>query len=156
MRSAASPTCFTFHCLMKPGQILALAGISMLAMSNSCEKQPDVSPTGSLVTARILGTETTVDGNYKNERTRWTVDIAPLSLPGWAGLSYQQAKVFDLPTDGAYRAGSTVTFYYQLVPLAQETPWRTFGAWKSMAATRTGTDALPEITVSDVKLISPQ
>ncbi|WP_157886732.1 hypothetical protein [Hymenobacter sp. PAMC 26628] len=138
---------------MKAHQVLTLAGISMLAMSSSCEKEGDASPAADGTTGILLGAETTVDNQFQNPRARWTVNIAPLSFPGWGGQSYQQAKVFNLPDTTTYKAGCTITFHYRLVPQTQETPWRTRGAWMSLAAARTGTDALPEIILSDIKII---
>jgi hypothetical protein len=108
---------------MKARQVFALAGISMLAMSNSCEKQSDAIP---LTTGRLVKTETTLDIHFANPRPRWVVDIAPLSLPGWKGNSYQQVKVFNLLDTVEYKPGRIVAFHYQLIPYDQQTPWRTW------------------------------
>jgi hypothetical protein len=139
---------------MNPTQILAIAGSGLFAISTSCTKQEAAAPIGTVATARIVGIETTVDGDFKHPRPRWTLDLSPIELPGWVGRSYQQVKIFTLPDTAAYKVGRTITFHYRLVPQAQETPWRTFGAWKSLAAYRTGTDALPEIITSDNELVT--
>lgn len=139
---------------MIPTQILALTGSGLVALSSSCTKQKAAAPSGPVATARIVGLETTVDGDFNHPRPRWTLDLSPVELPGWGGRSYQQAKVFTLPDTAAYKVGRTITCQYRLVPQAQETPWRTFGAWRSLAASRTGTDALPEIITSDSELVT--
>ena len=128
---------------------LALVGISLLAMSTSCEKQSDAIP---LVTGRLIKTETALDFHFANPRPRWVVDIAPLSLPGWKGISYQQVKAFNLPDTVEYKAGRTVTFHYQLVPYDQQTPWRTWVEQHKMAPSPDGIVVLPEVTISDIQL----
>ena len=126
----------------------------MLAMSNSCATEDDVSPNESLVIGKVVRTETTMDDKAINPRTRWIIAIAPLSLPGWAGRSYQQAKVFNLPDTISYKTGTVLTFHYRLIAEAQQTPWKTSYEWYSMAAQTQppGAVPLPEITISDVAL----
>ncbi|MGI4741064.1 MAG: hypothetical protein ACRYG7_38350 [Janthinobacterium lividum] len=91
---------------MKVIQFLALAGISLLAMSNSCEKDPaeDATP---LATGKVVRIETTIDDAGNNPRLRWEVDVTPLSFPGLAGVAYQEIKTFDLPDAASYKVGST-------------------------------------------------
>ncbi|WP_126546799.1 hypothetical protein [Hymenobacter amundsenii] len=141
---------------MKTIQLFALAGISVLAMSNSCATKDDISPNEPLIVGRIVRTETTVDAKSTNPRIRWVIDIAPLSLPGWAGHSYQQAKVFNLPDTISYKTGSMLTFHYRLIEEAQQTPWRTFYEWYNVAAQTQppGAVPLPEIAIADVLLNS--
>lgn len=137
---------------MKLIQVLAFAGISMLGMSNSCQKESDaVSP--ALTTGRVLKYETTLDDQFQHPRPRWIIDIAPLSLAGWAGDPYQQAKVFNLPDTTVYKAGQVILFHYQLVPQTQQTPWETWIERHNMNSKRVGAELLPELTLSDVQLV---
>ena len=138
---------------MKINQVLALAGISMLAMSNSCGSEGDVAP-AALTTGRLVRVENTIDVAGLNPRPRWTIDIAPGSLPGYEGVMYHQVKVFNLPiADTIYQAGQAFTFHYKLVPYDKQTPWRTGYEWHNARATVVGDDALPEITCSQVEVI---
>lgn len=134
---------------MKLLQYAALAGIGMLAMSNSCSKESEVSPTPGVVTGRLLKVETTWDVYAQNPRPRWTIDLAPASLEGFNGVMYQQAKAFNLPANATYQVGQAVSFRYQLVPYAQQTPWKTSYEWYSARPMPAGDVALPEIIVSD-------
>lgn len=67
---------------MKVIRLAALAGLSLLAMSNSCEKSGDAAPASALTTGRLVRTETTIDDQGQNPRPRWEIDVAPLSFPG--------------------------------------------------------------------------
>ena len=135
-----------------------LTGISMVAMSNSCSTEGDASPSDSLITGRVVRTETTVDASSANPRTRWIIAIAPLSLPGWAGNSYQQAKVFNLLDTISYKTGTQFTFRYRLVAEAQQTPWKTPYERNSVPALTQppGAVPLPEISVSDAAISHPK
>lgn len=108
-----------------------------------------VSP--ELVTARVVKYEVTVDSKKQNPRLRCILAISPLSLPGFQGVTYQRAKTFSLVDTTSYRAGSKVAFKYQLVPQAQQTPWRTTYEWYGVPATPYEGDLLPEITLSEVQ-----
>lgn len=136
---------------MKITQILALAGISMLVMSNSCQ-QEDVMPELPEATARVIRTEITVDGDSRNPRTRWVIDIAPLELPGWSGRPYQQAKVFNLPDTISYKTGTRFSFRYTVVKEAEQTPWRTPYEWNAVPASTQplGAIGFPELVLSNV------
>lgn len=136
---------------MKANQILALAGISMLAMSNSCEKEGNVSPNPELTKGRVVRYETTYDTNLKNPRTRWIIDISPLSLAGSGGKLYQKAKTFTLPDTASYKAGTTLLFHYTLVPYAQQTPWKSSPELLGVPAAPYETELLPEITLSGLQ-----
>ncbi len=136
---------------MKPSQILALTGISLLTMSNSCEKQGDAAPTSDLVTGRVLKTEITVDRHGQNPRPRWIVDIAPLSFPGWAGKSYQHVKTFSLPDTLTYKPGVALTFHYQLIPFEQQTPWQTEPERNNLGYSLVSGQPLPELVLSGVQ-----
>lgn len=134
---------------MKAAQILALVGISMLAMSNSCEKSDNVSPTAALTTGRLVKQENTIEATGKITRVRWIIDLAPVTLPGYQGIMYSQAKVFNLPATPSYSVGQTISFRYQLVPYDQQTPWKTGYEWNGVPAMPAGAISLPEITISD-------
>lgn len=140
---------------MKAHQILALAGISLLAMSNSCEKEGDVSPTADLTIGRLVRMDMTIDNKGQNSRPRWVVDIAPVSLEGPGGKSYQQAKVFNLPDTATYKAGQVLTFHYQVVPSTQQTPWKTLFEWDNTQQGLVGTEPLAEISCSEIKAVPP-
>lgn len=135
-------------------RFLAFASVSTLAMSTSCSTKDDITPRESFVTGTVVKTEITVDAQSNNPRTRWIIAIAPLSLPGWQGKTYQQAKVFALPDTSSYKAGTTLTFHYRLIPEAQQTPWNTPYEWYSVPALTQppGAVPLPEITISDVTI----
>lgn len=137
---------------MKITQLLALAGISMLAMSNSCQKE-DLTPELPVTTARVVKAEVTVDSDSRNPRTRWIINIAPLELPGWSGRPYQQARVFNLPDTVSYKAGTLFSFRYKLVPEAEQTPWKTLYEWNAVPAPTQplGATAFPELVLSDIK-----
>ncbi|GAB3637918.1 hypothetical protein GCM10027422_35080 [Hymenobacter arcticus] len=62
---------------MKARLPVALLAISLLTMSNSCQKEADVTPATELVTGRLVKVEMISDPQYKNSRPRWIVDIAP-------------------------------------------------------------------------------
>jgi hypothetical protein len=138
---------------MKASFPLVLASLSLLTMSNSCHKEEEVAPS-DLVTGRILRVEQTFDQQLANPRTRWVVDLAPLSLPGKANQLYAEAKVFGLGDTAVYRVGRTVQFHSQLVPYAQQTSWKTRYEYYNMAATAPWTEPRPEIVVTDVRLTS--
>jgi hypothetical protein len=139
---------------MKPTQVGALAAASLLAMSFSCRKEGDALPREAIVTGRVLKTETTWDSKAQNPRPRWVVDIAPQSLEGnWPGHVYQQAKVFNLPDTVVCRAGRLISFHYQVVPAAQQTPWKTPLEWVNTQPAPAGAEPLAEITLSDVQLM---
>jgi hypothetical protein len=139
---------------MKTTQVGALAAASLLAMSFSCRKEGDALPSPAVVTGRLLKTETTWDSNAQNPRPRWIVDITPQSLEGnWPGHLYQQAKVFNLPDTVVCRAGRLISFRYQVVPAAQQTPWKTAFEWVNTQQAPAGAEPLAEITLSDVQLM---
>jgi hypothetical protein len=139
---------------MKATQLGALTAASLLAMSFGCRKEGDVSPSTDVVTGRLLKTEITWDSNAQNPRPRWVVDITPQSLEGnWAGHFYQQAKVFNLPDTVVCRAGRLISFRYQVVPTAQQTPWKTALEWVNTQPAPAGAEPLAEITLSDVQLV---
>jgi len=135
---------------MKAVQFLALAGISLLAMSNGCEKEA-ATPSAPLQTGRLVLLQTTIDDEGHRPRPRWLVDVAPLSFAGLAGVAYQQVKVFDLPDTVVYKAGRYIKFHYQLVPQARHTPWRTAYERFNMAPGIAWGDKLPELNLSDVQ-----
>lgn len=140
---------------MKASSPLVLSSLSLLIMSNSCHKQDEISP-ADLVTGHILRVEQTFDQQMANPRPRWVVDLAPLSVPGKANHPYAEAKVFGLGDTAVYRVGRTVQFHYQLVPYAQQTPWKTRYEYYNMAAVAPWTEPRPEIVVTDVQLPSGQ
>ena len=142
---------------MKIVQRLALVGISLLAMSNSCEKEL-ATPSTPLATGRVVRLETTVDERGQSPRPRWEVEVSPLSFPGLTkggvfGPEFQQVKVFDLPDTATYRVGRSIRFRYRLVPQAQQTPWRTWYELYNMAPVFAWGDRLPELTLSEVELV---
>jgi len=141
---------------MKAVPLLALAAVSLLTMSNSCSKAEDASPTADLTTGRILRLEQTFDQQLHNPQPRWVVDLSPLSLPGQANKPYQEAKVFALGDTAVYRVGKTVRFHYQLVPYAQQTPWKTYYEYFNMAAAAPWTEPRPEITITAAQVVAPQ
>jgi hypothetical protein len=134
---------------MKTTLLLALATVSLLTMS-SCRKEGDASPKADLTSGRLVKQENTIDATGQITRPRWIIDLAPLSLAGYQGTLYSQVKVFTLPPNSAYQVGQTVSFHYQLVPYAQQTPWKTGYEWNGVPAMPPGATALPEITLSDV------
>jgi hypothetical protein len=139
---------------MKTTQVGALAAVSLLAMSFSCRKEGDALPSAGVVTGRLLKTETTWDSKAQNPRPRWIVDITPQSLEGnWPGHFYQQAKVFNLPDTVVCRPGRLISFRYQVVPAAQQTPWKTPYEWLNTQQAPAGAEPLAEITLSDVLLL---
>lgn len=138
---------------MKTARIVALAGISLLAMSNSCEKEGDAAPDANLATGQLVRTEITIDDQGQNPRPRWEIDVAPLSFPGLAGVQYQQVKAFNLPDTATYKTGRTIRFRYRLVPQAEHTPWRTAYERYNMAAAIAWGDRLPELALTDVQLV---
>ncbi|NKI89458.1 hypothetical protein HBN54_002056 [Hymenobacter sp. 1B] len=73
-------------------------------------------------------------------------------MPGQADRPYSEAKVFALGDTAVYRVGQTVQFHYQLVPYAQQTPWKTYYEYFNMAATVPWTEPRPEITVTDAQV----
>lgn len=140
---------------MKAVQFVTLTGISLLAMSSSCEKEAAV-PSAPLATGRVVRIETTIDDQGQRPRPRWEIDVSPLSFPGLsgggsAGGTYQQVKAFDLPDTATYKAGRLIQFHYQLVPPAQHTPWRTAYERYNMAPLMARGDQLPELRLSDVR-----
>jgi len=138
---------------MKATLLLTLATFSLLAMS-SCRKEGDAVPLNDVLTGRLLKVESTIDSKGLNPRPRWRVDISPLSLEGnWPGHSYTQAKAYNLP-DTTYKAGQVISFRYQVVPVAQQTPWKTLFEWDNTRAVPSGAEPLAEITCSDVQLIT--
>lgn len=143
---------------MKVIRLAALAGLSLLAMSNSCEKSGDAAPASVLTAGRLVRTEITVDDQGKNPRPRWEIEVAPLSFPGLTSpgggvMDYQVVKTFNLPDTAIYKAGRTVLFRYQLVPQAQHTPWRTLYERLNTATGIAWGDRLPELALSDVQLV---
>ena len=137
---------------MKPSQFLALTGISLLAMSNSCQKESDaVAP--AVTTGRVVRYEPTVDNNLQNARTRWVVDLSPMELPGVGGKLYRQAKVFNLPDTLRYKAGTTFQFHYQLVPIPNQTPWKSYPERFGVPAAPYDVELMAEIAVSDVQIV---
>jgi hypothetical protein len=136
---------------MKAVSLLALAIGSLLTISSGCRKDGDSSPTSALTSGRLVKLETTLDKPGQNPHPRWLIDLAPLSLAGYQGTLYQQAKTFSLPATADYQVGQTITFHYQLVPYEQQTPWKTGYEWNAVPATPPGATALPEITLSDVQ-----
>jgi hypothetical protein len=139
---------------MKRTPLLALATLSLLTMSNSCTKESDVTPTAT-ITGRVLKMQLTDDVNGLQPRPRWIVDISPLSLEGkWPGHSYQQAKTFSLPDTALYKAGSLVSFHYQVVLVAQQTPWKTSFEWLNTQAGLGGAEPYAELTCSNVQLLT--
>ncbi|AMJ64038.1 hypothetical protein [Hymenobacter sp. PAMC 26628] len=134
---------------MKAIPLLALATVSLLTVSSSCHKKEDVSPASDLTSGRLVKLETTLDGTGQNPRPRWRIDVTPLSLAGYQGTLYQQVKTFSLPATADYQVGQTITFHYQLVPYAQQTPWKTQYEWLAVPAMPPGATALPEITLTD-------
>jgi hypothetical protein len=139
---------------MKATQTSALAAASLLAMSFSCRKEGDVAPSAELVTGQLLKTETTWDSKAQNPRPRWIVNIAPQSLEGnWPGHFYQQAKVFNLPDTVVCPAGRHISFRYQVVPAAQQTPWKTASEWVNTQPAPAGAEPLAEITLSEVQFV---
>jgi len=135
---------------MKAVSLLALTTASLLTISSGCHKDGDASPTSDLTSGRLVKLETTIDGTGQNPRPRWRIDVAPLSLAGYQGTLYQQVKTFSLPATADYQEGQTITFHYQLVPYAQQTPWKTGYEWNAVPAMPPGTTAWPEITLSEV------
>ena len=134
---------------MKVAPLLALTTAGLLALSSSCRKD-EASPLAGLTTGRLAKSENTVDATGQITRPRWIIDLAPLSLAGYQGALYPQAKAFNLPTGTPYHVGQTLTFRYQLVPYAQQTPWKTGYEWNGVPAQPPDATALPEITLSDV------
>lgn len=138
-----------FVFVMKAVSLLALAIGSLLTISSGCRKDGDSSPTSALTSGRLVKLETTFDKSGQNPRPRWLIDLAPLSLAGYQGALYQQAKTFSLAATTNYQVGQTITFHYQLVPYEQQTPWKTNYERYAVPATPPGATALPEITLSD-------
>ncbi len=136
--------------IMKALSLLALATLSLLTMSNSCRQEEAVSPESDVTSGRLVEQQTTYDVTGQNPRPRWIIDLAPLSLAGYQGTLYSQAKVFTLPSNTTYQAGQTISFHYQLVPYAGQTPWKTGYELRAVPATPPGATALPEIILSDV------
>jgi hypothetical protein len=136
---------------MKTTLLLALAIISLLTMSSSCEKESTAVP---FTTGQLVKIETTLDDHFSQPRPRWLVNIAPSSLPGLRGGPYQQVKVFSLPDTITYKAGQAIVFHYHLVPYEQQTRWRTWLERHNLAQEPTGADPLPEVQVTDVRLAS--
>jgi hypothetical protein len=136
---------------MKTTLLLALTTVSLLTMSNSCEKESTAVP---LTTGQLVKIETTLDDIFSQPRPRWLVNIAPLSLPGLKGVPYQQVKVFSLPDTLSYKAGQAIVFHYQLVPYDQQTRWRTWLERHNLAQEPQGADPLPEVQVTEVQLAS--
>ncbi|GAA4493205.1 hypothetical protein GCM10023172_01480 [Hymenobacter ginsengisoli] len=134
---------------MKAVSLPALATASWLTISSGCQKGGDASPASDLTSGRLVKVETTLDGTGQNPRPRWRIDVAPLSLAGYQGTLYQQVKTFSLPATADYQVGQTITFQYQLVPYAQQTPWKTGYEWNAVPAMPPGATALPEITLID-------
>ena len=122
---------------------------SLLTISSSCSKG-EAPPLTNLTTGRLVKIENTLDASGQITHPRWIIDLAPLSLPGYQGALYQQTKVFNLPTNTTYQVGQTLSFRYQLVPYAQQTPWKTGYEWNSVPAQPPGATAWPEIMLSDV------
>lgn len=141
---------------MNARRLFALASLSLLALGNTCGKERDTAPTPALTAGRLRKVELTFDSRGQHPRPRWLVDTAPLALEGLGGALYQRAKVFDLPDTATYRVGRAITFHYQLVPLAQQTPWKTSYEWWNMAATMNEADTLPEITLTDVSVVKSE
>lgn len=138
---------------MKFNLRLGLLGIGMLTMSSSCQRDNDASPT-PLTTGRLVKTQLTWASNTQNSRPRWIVDIAPLSFEGnWPGHTYPVVKVFDLPDTATYKAGKTISFRYQVVPPAQQTPWKTGYEWNNVAPQPGGAEPFAELRLSDVQLL---
>ena len=135
---------------MKVIPLLALATMSLLTMSSSCRKEEDASPPSDLTSGRLVKQENTIDRTGQIPRPRWIIDLAPLALAGYQGILYQQVKVFNLPPNTTYHVGQTLAFQYQLVPYAQQTPWKTGYEWNAVPAQPPGATALPEITLSDL------
>ncbi len=136
---------------MKTTLLLALATASLLSLSSGCRKEDAASPASGLTRGRLVKQENTVDATGQLTRPRWIIDLAPLSLAGDHGTLYSQAKVFTLPPTSAYQVGQTVSFHYQLVPYAQQTPWKTGYEWNAVPAMAPGATALPEITLFDLR-----
>ena len=134
---------------MKTTRLLALAAASVLTLSSGCRKE-GAPPEAELTSGRLVKQESTVDATGKITRPRWIIDLAPLSLPGYQGALYPQAKVFNLPPDAPYHPGQTLAFHYQLVPYGQQTPWKTGYEWNAVPAQPPGATALPEITLFDL------
>ncbi|GAB3637815.1 hypothetical protein GCM10027422_34050 [Hymenobacter arcticus] len=134
---------------MKARQLLALACSSVLATSTGCTKDGDVSPESAFTTGQLVKLETTLDGTGQNPRSRWIIDLAPITLEGYQAKLYSQVKVFNLPANLDYQAGQRISFHYQLVPYAQQTPWKTTYEWLAVPAMPPGATALPEISVTD-------
>ncbi|GAB3637919.1 hypothetical protein GCM10027422_35090 [Hymenobacter arcticus] len=134
---------------MKAYRLLTLASISLLAMSG-CNKKGEVSPADGATTGRLVKMQLTYDMPGQNTQPRWIVDVAPLTLEGYQGKLYAQAKVFNLPTNVTYQEGQVLSFHYQLVPYAQQTPYKTGYEWGAVPPGPPGATALPEIILSDV------
>ena len=139
---------------MKAVRILALVGLGVVAMSNSCQKEEFASET-EVITARVVRIETTVDANSKNPRPRWTINIAPLELPGWTGRLYTQAKVFGLADTLSYGVGTEFTARYKLVPQTQQTPWAAMYEWYAVPAEirPPGAVPLPELVLTNIVVV---
>ena len=140
---------------MKAIQLFALAAISLVAMSSSCEKgsAEDAAP---LAMGRVVRVESTIDDAGNNPRPRWEVDVTPLSFPGVAGVAYQEIKTFDLPDANTYQVGSTIQFHYRLIAQDQHTPWRTLYERMNMAAQMAWGDRLPELALTDIQVVKAQ
>jgi hypothetical protein len=136
---------------MRGSRAIALAGLSLLTMSNSCEKE---SPAVPFTTGQLVKVETTLDDHFSHPQPRWLVNIAPLALPGLRGVPYQQVKVFSLPDTITYKAGQAIICHYQLVPYEQQTRWRTWLERHNLAQEPTGADPLPEVQVTAVQVAS--
>ena len=136
---------------MKP--LLALLAAAALCSCHNQTVTPQ-EPAGWTM-GRILRLDQTVDPQLHRPRPRWVMDLAPLSLPGQADRPYSEAKVFGLGDTAVYRVGRTVRVHYQLVPYAQQTPWKTYYEYFNMAAMPPWTEPRPEITVTDAQVSSP-
>lgn len=135
---------------MKATALLALVTVGLLTSSSGCRKDVGASPASALTSGRLIKLETTIDDAGQNPRPRWLIDVAPMSLAGYLGALYQQAKTFTLPAGAAYHVGQTIPFRYQLVPYAQQTPWKAGYERSVFSAMAPGATALPEITLTDV------
>jgi len=124
--------------------------MSLLTISSSCRKEDAVFLESDLTSGRLVKQEVTIDVTGQNPRSRWIIDLAPLSLAGYQGTLYSQAKVFTLPSNTTCQVGQTVSFHYQIVPYDQQTAWRIGYEWRAVPATPPAATALPKITLSDV------
>lgn len=140
---------------MQFNPMLGFLNIGMLTVCSSCQQDQEASPT-PLTTGRVVKIETTRDGQNLNPRPRWVIDVAPLSFEGnWPGHTYAQVKAFNLPDTSTYAAGKTISFHYQLVPVARQTPWKTAHEWHTMAPVPGGADPFAELMLSNVQLVQP-